>query len=253
MSLHETMVKHGHTFFRWRSYIPLLFLAPLLLAFRESAKIGQLIGSGVEDLWVLVCFVVSLSGLAIRWITVGFVPGGTSGRNTQGQRAEVLNTSGMYSIVRNPLYLGNFITIIGVVLSIKVWWLALIVSMFFFIYMERIILAEEKFLHEKFGQTYDDWCAETPVIIPNFKLWRAPDMTLSWKTILKREYQGLLGMATAFLATEMIIDLVFEHEPFGVWIAEDYIWPLAFAVILIFCLTLRYLKKHTNVLKVDGR
>lgn len=253
MSLHDTMVKHGHALFRWRSYIPLLFIAPLLLAFHESVKLEQLLGETAEDVWVLFCFILSLSGLAIRWITVGFVPGGTSGRNTQGQRADALNTSGMYSIVRNPLYLGNFITILGVVLSIKVWWLALIVSMFFFIYMERIILAEEKFLHEKFGQTYDDWSAKTPVIIPNFRLWRAPDMKLSWKTVLKREYQGLLGMATAFLVTEMVTDLVFEKETFSEWLAEDYIWPVTFAMILTLCLTLRHLKKHTDLLKVEGR
>lgn len=253
MSLHDTMVKHGHSLFRWRSYIPLLFIAPLILAFKESAAFEAMVGDGVEDLWVLFCFMLSLAGLAVRWFTVGFVPAGTSGRNTQGQRADALNTSGMYSIVRNPLYLGNFITILGVVLSIKVWWLALIVGMFFFIYMERIILAEEKFLHDKFGAPYDEWRARTPVIIPNFSLWRAPEMKFSWRTVLKREYQGLLGMATAFLVTEMIIDLVFEGEGFSEWLAEDFIWPVTFGVILSFCLTLRYLKKHTQLLRVEGR
>ena len=253
MSLHDTMVKHGHNLFRWRSYIPLLFIAPLLLAVKEGARVEDMVGDHIEDLWVLFCFLLSLSGLAIRWVTVGFVPAGTSGRNTQGQRADVLNTSGVYSIVRNPLYLGNFITILGVVLSIKVWWLALIVSMFFFIYMERIILAEEKYLHEKFGDAYDDWCAKTPVIIPHFKLWRPPEMAFSWRTVLKREYQGLLGMATAFLVTEMVTDLVFERETLTEWLAEDFIWPVTFTVILVFCLAVRYLKKHTNLLKVEGR
>ncbi len=253
MSLHETMVKHGHTLFRWRSYIPLLFIAPLFLAFSESAKVEALVGDVPEDIWVLFCFLLSLGGLAIRWVTVGFVPAGTSGRNTQGQRAEVLNTTGMYSIVRNPLYLGNFITILGVVLSIKVWWLALIVSMFFFIYMERIIMAEEKYLHEKFGAVYDTWRAKTPVIIPNFKLWQPHEMKFSWKTVLKREYQGLLGVGTAFLVTEMVTDLVFEKESFSEWIGEDWIWPATYAVILMLCLTLRTLKKHTDVLKVAGR
>lgn len=253
MSLHDTMVKHGHTLFRFRSYIPLLFIAPLMLAFGESAKVEALVGDVPEDLWVLFCFILSLSGLVIRWVTVGFVPAGTSGRNTQGQRADVLNTAGMYSIVRNPLYLGNFITILGVVLSIKVWWLALIVSMFFFIYMERIILAEEKFLHDKFGALYDEWRAKTPVIIPDFKLWRPHEMKFSWKTVMKREYQGLLGVGTAFLVTEMVTDLVFEKERFREWIGEDFIWPVSYATILALCLTLRYMKKHTNILKVEGR
>ena len=58
---------------------------------------------------------------------MGFAPRGTSGRNTLGQVAEVLNTSGMYSVVRNPLYLGNFVIWLGLALFIKVWWCILIV------------------------------------------------------------------------------------------------------------------------------
>lgn len=253
MSLHETMVKHGHNLFRWRSYIPLLFLAPLMLALKESASFEEMISDEVEDFWVLCCFILSLCGLALRWFTVGFVPAGTSGRNTQGQRADVLNTTGMYSIVRNPLYLGNFITLLGIVLSIKVWWLALIVLMAFFIYMERIILAEETFLHDKFGAQYDEWRTRTPVILPNFKLWRKPALPFSLRTVLKREYQGLLGLVTAFIVTEMIVDLVFEGDSFAEWYGEDFIWPYSWGATFIFCMTLRYLKKHTNVLKVEGR
>ncbi len=253
MSLYESMVRHGHTLFRWRSYIPLLLAGPLLLALREAAVIEDIMGEGIEDLWVLFCFLLSLGGLAIRWVTVGFVPAGTSGRNTQGQRAEALNTTGMYSIVRNPLYLGNFITILGVIMSLKVWWLVLLVSMFFFIYMERIILAEENFLQEKYGPEYDSWRKKTPVILPNFRNWVAPSLPFSLKTVLRREYQGLLGMVTAFFVTEMIVDLVFERESFREWVAEDFMWPAIFFVTLAFCLTVRYFKKHTDVLRVAGR
>lgn len=253
MSLHETMVKHGHTMFRWRSYLPLLAIGPLVLALKESVYVEQAVGEGIEDIFVLLSLIVALSGLAVRWLTVGFVPGSTSGRNTKEQRADHLNTTGMYSIVRNPLYLGNFITILGVLLSIKVWWLVLLGTLFFFIYMERIILAEENFLQEKFGAAYAEWRSRTPVIVPNFSLWQAPDMTFSWKTVLKREYPGLLGVASTFLITELVTDIVFEHESLREWLAEDYLWPVGFAMTLTLCLTLRFLKKHTGVLRVEGR
>lgn len=253
MSLYETMLQHGHTFFRWRGILPLLFIGPAILAFRESVHIENIIGDTPEDLFVLFSFIVSLSGLAIRAITVGYIPGSTSGRNTTEQRADHLNTSGMYSIVRNPLYLGNFVIILGVMLSMKVWWLCLIFTLFFFIYMERIILVEEAYLHEKFGKRYDDWRKKTPAILPNFKLWNAPDMEFSWKTVLKREYPGFLAIGTVFLATEMITDLIFEGESFKEWIAEDMIWPITYGIMLTIALTLRYLKKKTNILKVKGR
>ncbi len=253
MRLHESMIKHGHTLFRWRSYIPLLFIIPLFFAFRESVVVERALGDGVEDLWVLFCFLVALSGLAIRWMTVGFVPAGTSGRNTQGQRAEALNTTGIYSIVRNPLYLGNFMTLMGVVLSIKVWWLVLIVGMAFFIYMERIILTEEEFLHDKYGDEYDSWCARTPVIIPNFKTWQSPALSFSYKTVLKREYQGLLGMVSAFFITEIIAGLGFGGQSLSVWLKEDGGWLGVFLVTLGVCLAIRHLKRKTDFLKVEGR
>lgn len=253
MSLYKSMIAQGHKLFRWRSYIPLLFIGPLLLAFEESAHMETIMGERAEDLWVLFSFVVGLAGLGVRWLTVGFVPGGTSGRNTQDQRAEALNTSGMYSIVRNPLYLGNYIVILGVLLSIKVWWLLLLVSLGFFIYMERIILTEEDFLEKKFGADYTAWRARTPAIVPDFRLWRKPALPFSFRTVMKREYQGLLGMATAFLVTEFICDVMVENEPFSYWLREDMAWPVTYGVILAFCLTLRYLKKHTDFLKVEGR
>lgn len=247
------MIKSGHTIFKWRSYIPLLFIIPLLLALRESAHLEEVFGEVEEDLWVLASFLLSLTGVAIRCFTVGFVPGGTSGRNTTEQRAHKLNTTGMYSVVRNPLYLGNFIIILGVLMSMMVWWLVLIAALGFFIYMERIIMAEEAFLEQTYGAEYNEWRAKTPVIIPNFRLWRAPDMTFSWRTVLKREYNGLLGMATAFFVIEVVKDLFVEKEPLALWLREDIVWPVLYTAILILCLTLRFLKKHTQFLKVEGR
>lgn len=253
MSLHDDMVKSGHKMFKYRSYLPLLIIPPLLIALKESLWVEEMMGDGLEDIWVFLCFLVSLFGLWIRAYTVGHVPGGTSGRNTQSQRAHKLNMTGMYSIVRNPLYLGNFIIILGVLLSIKVWWLIALGALAFFIYMERIILAEENFLTSAYGQDYLDWRAKTPVIWPNFSLWQKPELPFSAKTVMKREYPGLIAIGAAFFITELITDVFFEKESFAEWLVDDMAWPIMMIAILSIGLTLRYLKKHTNVLKVEGR
>lgn len=253
MSLYDDMIKSGHTMFRYRSYLPLLIIPPLFIAMEESVHIENMVGDDIEDLWVLGCFILSLIGLAVRAITVGHVPGGTSGRNTQSQRAHHLNTTGMYSIVRNPLYLGNFIMILGVLLSIKVWWLVALGSLAFFIYMERIILAEEKFLTDSYGQAYLDWRSKTPLIWPKFSQWQKPELPFSFKTVLKREYPGFIAVGAAFYITELVTDVFFEREPFLEWFQEDFVWSAVMAVFLVIGLTVRYLKKHTSVLKVEGR
>ena len=59
------------------------------------------------------------------WLCVGFTPRGTSGRNTkEGQVAESLNTLGMYSMCRHPLYLGNLLMWLGIVMYMGHLWFA---------------------------------------------------------------------------------------------------------------------------------
>ena len=58
---------------------------------------------------VIICIV----GFLVRFYTIGTTPKGTSGRNTQEQVADVLNFDGMYSMLRHPLYLGNYLIWFG--------------------------------------------------------------------------------------------------------------------------------------------
>ena len=89
---------------------------------------------------------ISFLGLAVRVYTIGCVPEGTSGRNVKEQRADELNTSGIYSIVRNPLYLGNFFICFGLVAyPAPSFYMILSYVLLFLLYHERIIFAEEEF------------------------------------------------------------------------------------------------------------
>jgi protein-S-isoprenylcysteine O-methyltransferase Ste14 len=124
---------------------------PIFLAFLPSFTY---LGATHEanEIWQMFCLAISFMGLAIRILTVGRAPLGTSGRNTREQVANTLNTTGIYSLVRHPLYLGNYLILIGMALWPHIWWLAVLTSCFFALYYERIMLAEEAFLREKFGE-----------------------------------------------------------------------------------------------------
>lgn len=246
MALQEEFEELGNRFFRWRSYLPLamgvLFLLALLSRRHPAAS------PGLERAWQFFCLLVSMLGLAIRFYTVGYAPRGTSGRNTREQVADSLNTTGIYSLVRNPLYLGNFIIWLGLALSVGVWWCTVIVVLSFIIFYERIIFAEERFLKDKFGTIFLDWATATPAIIPRLKHWQRPVLSFSWKSALSREYSSFFAVIASFMVLIIIKDSWLNER-----IIIDPTWLKIFIAGLVIYLGLRFLKKKTKLLSTVDR
>jgi protein-S-isoprenylcysteine O-methyltransferase Ste14 len=247
MALREELERAGNWLFRWRSYVPLFLVVPMLAAMHHPDYLAQ--DRAGNDAWAVFCLAISLCGLGIRVLTVGYVPRGTSGRNTRdGQIAEVLNTTGMYSLVRHPLYLGNFTIWIGVSLFCRLWWLTAIFALVFWIYYERIMFAEEEFLRRKFGEAYLAWADSTPAFVPRLARWKRPDLPFSLRTVLRREYPGLFGICACFFALEAYQRVVIQ----GQW-RPNPLWTGIFLAGLALFVTLRTLKRKTTLLSVEGR
>jgi protein-S-isoprenylcysteine O-methyltransferase Ste14 len=242
------MEKQGMWLFKWRSYLPLLLIPLFFLALKNSEFIERRFGDDAGDFWESIAVLVSFLGLAIRCFTVGSVLRGTSGRNTQSQVAKVLNTEGMYSLTRNPLYLGNFIIIFGVTLFIQVWWLVFIVWAGFWLYYERIIFAEEEFLRKKFGSEFIDWSQKTPMVIPNFKNWRKPELPFSFKTVFRREFSTYFAIVAVYFFTEVGGEFLSEKRFF-----VHHSWLIFFLVSMGIYFSFLFLKKRTHILDVVGR
>ena len=115
------------------------------------------------------CVLIAVFGLLVRAYVVGHAPSGTSGRNTRSQIGEQLNTTGAYSIVRHPLYLGNFFIWLGVALVPGSWWLVFSLTAVFWIYYERIMYAEEEFLRDEFKKSYLRWARSNPRLRRRFR------------------------------------------------------------------------------------
>ena len=248
MALREDMEKQGSWLFRWRSYLPLLGIPVFVIAIRQSGMLENKFGDSVGDLWGSCAIIVSFLGLAVRCITAGYAPRGTSGRNTKSQAADMLNTTGMYSISRNPLYLGNFIIVLGVTLFIQVWWLALLVWFGFWLYYERIIFTEEEFLRSKFNDQFMEWAKKTPLVIPRFRNWRKPELTFSFKTVLRREFSTYFSIVATFFFLEVLSNLLIK----GKFVLHNS-WLTFFIISLFIYLTFVILKKKTKLLNVVGR
>ena len=248
MLLRDKLIIQGNRLFRKRgTYASVLGIPIVLFAFYQHLNSGNIHLFGWH--WDAVCLAISLAGLAIRAYAIGCRARRTSGRNGQkGQVADALNSSGMYSLTRNPLYLGNFLAVLGVVMLFSLWWLVMIYVLGFWLHYERIILAEEDFLLNKFGETYMNWAKTTPVFVPSFRHWRPPEVPFSWKTALKSEYQTFTMTITAF----MFLQLVRYGYP-SYSFASVKIWIYLLALTLVFFTTVRLVCKNTKFLHVPGR
>src|ERR1700722_9762634 len=180
MALSNQLEKSGSWLFKHRSYLPLALLPIFFVCIISSSYLGH--SHVLNEIWQWACMAVSFSGLALRILIVGHAPIGTSGRNTRNQVANTLTTTGMYSVVRHPLYLANYFIIIGFTLEFHVWWLVLLTTSIYALYYERIMLAEEAFLRVRFGEAFEQWAAVTPAFIPQFRNWKPSRVPFCWRT-----------------------------------------------------------------------
>ncbi|PLX11253.1 MAG: lipid A phosphate methyltransferase [Marinilabiliales bacterium] len=245
MSLVEEFDKRGNWFFKHRSYLPVVLypLATLILIleFKQDVKLPELS-------WSIICLAISLLGLLIRILVIGFTPKGTSGRNTAKQVAETVNTKGIYSVVRHPLYLGNFLMWLGIILYVNNIWFAVSTILLFWLYYERIMFAEEQFLKGKFGEQYQKWSMTAPPFFPKLKGWQKPDLEFSLKNVLKREYNGLFALGISFAYLNVLKNYLATEQ----FMITDF-WLYTLIITFLIFIILRTLKKTTRVLHVDGR
>ena len=241
MALLHSFESSGNFLFKYRGQIPIVLFVMAVPAIyctpysefnQETLKIVKILSIALSTL-----------GFFFRAYAIGTTPKGTSGRNTKEQVASVLNSTGVYSIVRHPLYLGNYFMWIGIVAFTANLSFFIIVSLLFWLYYERIMFAEERFLEKKFGQEYLDWSLKAPAFFPAFKKFIPSTTLFSLKTVLRREYSGVLATVIGFLFVEITRNY---------FITKSFVLDRKYTVLLIStCIVaaiLRTLKHSTQLL-----
>ncbi len=242
MALYEDCLRTGQWLFERRGWLPLFGVAALLGLILSAAPPSH--PETVPQAWPLACFLVSCVGLGIRAYTVGCAAPGTSGRNRGAQVAKTVNTTGMYSVVRHPLYLGNFIAWLGPILLLRRPWPGMVFALVFWLYYERIMFAEEEFLRKEYGPTFEEWSARTPAFLPDFRRWVPPAVPFKWRVVLRREYSGLAQLVTIFA----VLDLAEWRISSGRWWISPF-WAWALVLGLLVAGILRLLRKRTSLLQ----
>ena len=240
----DELRQQGKTLYRWRSYAPL----PLtLLLFAVLGQPPPTPGWQAGVLWWdWLALGTSLTGLAIRVHTIGHAPPFTSGGNVRMQVASQLNTTGCYSIVRHPLYLGNLLMWLGPALFVRSIWITLVCVLAFWLYYERIMCAEEDFLERRFDDKFRIWSAVTPAVCPRLANWKSPDMPFAIRRVLRREYNALLATVTLFCLLVLWRSWIHGAGPMlpTSWLALLAAASLTFVLCLV-------VKKRTSLLELE--
>lgn len=173
--------KLGNFFFKIRSFTPIPFIIALLYFANPT--------------WISVSLSIPFItiGELLRIWAVGYA-GGTT-RATALGAARDLVTTGPYSYVRNPLYLGNLLLSLGITIFSHVPWLIPVLIIGYFIQYMPIIAVEEIYLLESCGKVYEEYQREVARFLPNFRPYTNPSShDFSWARSFKSEKRTLTAI-----------------------------------------------------------
>jgi protein-S-isoprenylcysteine O-methyltransferase Ste14 len=193
----SVLIRTGQFFFKYRDLLSPIVFATLVLStkphwFRGNPRSDMLL-DGVGLLLILI-------GLGLRAAVIGFAYIKRGGKDKQVY-ADALVTEGFFAHSRNPLYVGNYLTIIGLLVIDNSPWAYVIGIAFYTLMYWTIVLAEEDFLRGKFGAAYQDYCGRVNRFVLSFKgLSKSlADMSYDWKRFIRKEYGTTFSCLTTVL------------------------------------------------------
>jgi protein-S-isoprenylcysteine O-methyltransferase Ste14 len=177
------------TAFKYRGLTPIPFILILIYQSKMSCW-GTVIG-----------LILAVAGEAIRIGGVRIAGGRTRTRNVGAKK---LSVAGIYSHVRNPLYLGNIMIYLGFAIFAGGPWLSWLIafSLIFFIIQYGLIIAlEEETLAKIFKEEYPEYVKNVPRLIPRFTAWQSDNTTarVPWKRVLLAEKSTLINQIVILL------------------------------------------------------
>ena len=198
-------LKVGNFLFKHRSFTPIPLIIIVFIIFKPVDLNEKNIILNLAGL------LVSLLGETIRIFAVGYSFTGTSGRETF-LRADALNTTGIYAIVRNPLYIGNFFIFTGIVIVFSNVFAVFGFALFLILQYYFIILSEENFLKQKYGESYETYCSQVKRILPTFKNYKGNQNPFNLKKVILKENDSIFNILMMLLLVLLYKERIFNGQ-----------------------------------------
>jgi protein-S-isoprenylcysteine O-methyltransferase Ste14 len=146
----------GAWLFRYRSFLPVpLALILLLVQIGETDALALIVAGAV----------IVIAGQSLRLWAVRHI--GTISR-TRTTRYGPLMTAGPYAVVRNPLYVGNWLLWTGFAVWSRLLWMVPFAWLVFFLQYRAIARWEAAFIRSKYPDTYDQYARDVRPWMPRW-------------------------------------------------------------------------------------
>jgi len=176
----------GAWLFRYRSFLPVP-LALMLLLIRSGEVDGRILTAAGA--------LIVVAGQSLRLWAVRHI--GTISR-TRTTRYGPLMTAGPYAIVRNPLYVGNWLLWTGFAVWSRLLWMLPIAWIVFFVQYRAIANWEAAFIRSKYLTAYDEYAGQVRAWMPRWPP-RAALLAVTplhpWRDVFFSERGTLLAVA----------------------------------------------------------
>jgi protein-S-isoprenylcysteine O-methyltransferase Ste14 len=191
------LARSGEALYKPRGkYLKYVSILSVVIAYFNGAM-GPFSSDTANIAWFCAALAVAAGGALVRIITSGHAALGTSGSNKVTTVAAELNTTGFYSLVRNPLYLGRVLNFTGIAMLSGSWVYGALTFLVSILVYERISVYEEEFLREEFGEAHSKWAEEVPFLMPRFHGWTKPKYPFWPRRCIKREEKKIIWLVSA--------------------------------------------------------
>ncbi len=145
---------------------------------------------------------LAIAGQALRALVIGLAYIRRGGKDRK-VHADDLVVDGIFAHCRNPLYVGNVMSLVGLLVIHNSTVAYLVGVPVFALAYSSIVAAEEDYLGRRFGDAYRAYCAR----VPRFRIsTRGLGATIQafeydWRRLLRKEYGTTFTGTTAVLVT----------------------------------------------------
>ena len=237
--MQSLLVAVGNFFFRYRNTLfPLVFILGAL-TLRPKIIFAS---AAVDRLLVLGGAMLALLGQALRLATIGFDYIHRGGKDGQVY-ANRLVRGGVYGVMRNPMYVANALIAVGMTFYVGAPLAYVIIVPLFLLIYHSIVVAEEAYLHDRFGAEYDNYRSTVNRYIPALSSLRRAfvGMRFDWRKSIKKDLGTVVGLAIGLILIPVWREY-FLYGPETTKVTAMRAFWLILAVVALYVILRRYKK-----------